>query len=324
MDGSVRIWQLDTGIAGAVLAGHGDYVNSVAWSPDGSRLVTAGGDALVRVWDAATGRLLAETPAVKFTATAAGFAVGGGGIVTADAAGVHLWNPDTGALIDLLPPPQHLLDSYTAFSPDGRRMVLTPPWDVYSEHLTFRLFDLASRRLLAELPIDSNTAPVFSPDSARVATRQPDETIGIWDVETGRQLLHLPACKWCDIAFSPDGGRLVAGQSGGPALVYDAWTGQLLTTADGQAAGPFSADGRRVFSAGGDGTIHICDAATGVEVGMLKAPAYVHRALVTPDGRFVVGIDMNNEVIRWRYFPDMASLVNYASDLLPREEATHD
>jgi serine/threonine protein kinase len=43
----------------AVLSGHGDIVFSAAYSPDGSRIVTASDDKTARVWDARTGAQLA-------------------------------------------------------------------------------------------------------------------------------------------------------------------------------------------------------------------------------------------------------------------------
>jgi WD40 repeat protein len=40
------------------LNGHGDWVESVAWSPDGKRLATVSSDHTVKVWDAETGKEL--------------------------------------------------------------------------------------------------------------------------------------------------------------------------------------------------------------------------------------------------------------------------
>ena len=56
LDGSVRLWDLTTGTARAVLRGHADGVASVAFSPDGRTLASAGGEA--KLWQTATGREL--------------------------------------------------------------------------------------------------------------------------------------------------------------------------------------------------------------------------------------------------------------------------
>jgi WD40 repeat protein len=39
------------GMPSSTLDGHTDYVHAVAWSPDGTRLVSGSGDRTVRVWD---------------------------------------------------------------------------------------------------------------------------------------------------------------------------------------------------------------------------------------------------------------------------------
>jgi WD40 repeat protein/serine/threonine protein kinase len=55
-DGTVRLWDVDTGQQEPSLLGHGNYVYSVAFSPDGTRLVSASFDQTMKVWDVARGQ----------------------------------------------------------------------------------------------------------------------------------------------------------------------------------------------------------------------------------------------------------------------------
>ncbi len=55
LDGTVRLWDAESGQTLHILRGHSDWVLSVAWSPNGSALVSASTDGTVRVWDVASG-----------------------------------------------------------------------------------------------------------------------------------------------------------------------------------------------------------------------------------------------------------------------------
>ena len=56
-DNTVRLWDADTGQpVGQPLTGHTDVVTSVAFSPDGTRIVSGSDDNTVRLWDADTGQ----------------------------------------------------------------------------------------------------------------------------------------------------------------------------------------------------------------------------------------------------------------------------
>ncbi|MBB4268016.1 WD40 repeat domain-containing protein, partial [Roseospira visakhapatnamensis] len=54
-DGTLRLWDAETGELRAVLKGHENWVLACAWSPDGRVLASAGSDGTLRLWDAETG-----------------------------------------------------------------------------------------------------------------------------------------------------------------------------------------------------------------------------------------------------------------------------
>ncbi|KAJ7794497.1 WD40-repeat-containing domain protein [Mycena olivaceomarginata] len=54
-DETVRIWDASTGAEVMKMEGHSGLVSSVAFSPDGARVVSGSDDDTVRIWDASTG-----------------------------------------------------------------------------------------------------------------------------------------------------------------------------------------------------------------------------------------------------------------------------
>lgn len=110
VDNTVRIWDLneapspggETRASLHTLRGHSGQVNrpealiwQVVYSPDGSILVSAGGDATLRLWDGATGQTLAALSGHGKAVTSASFSPDGRWLVTGGLDGkLILWGVD--------------------------------------------------------------------------------------------------------------------------------------------------------------------------------------------------------------------------------------
>jgi WD40 repeat protein len=126
------------------LASHtGSIVIDVAFSPDGSRLVTGGFDGTAKVWNAATGQelltLVGHTSAVYGVA----FSPDGSRLAAGSEDGTaKMWDATTGqALLTLSGHTRGILD--IAFSPDGKHLAAS------SQDGTVRLYVLPIEELVA-------------------------------------------------------------------------------------------------------------------------------------------------------------------------------
>jgi len=106
-----------------LLQGHQDLVNSVAFSPDGRLLVSAGRDHDVIVWDVASGQHLHRFPDAHSGSVAdARFSPDGRWIVTAGPISARLWDVAAGRPLGYLYGPKSPLVA-VAFAPDSRTVV---------------------------------------------------------------------------------------------------------------------------------------------------------------------------------------------------------
>ena len=103
------------------LVGHEARVTSVAFSADGSRVVTASADHDARIWDVATGALRHVLRGHFAIVSDARFSPDGRWVVTAGPMTAGLWDATTGGLVYLMRGHEGKLLS-VAFSPDGREI----------------------------------------------------------------------------------------------------------------------------------------------------------------------------------------------------------
>ncbi len=279
---------------------------SLAFSPDGSKLLCGmlGGE--VAIWNVADGRLLFRRTLHTSGVTAVGFSSDGRFFASASTDGVvrlrPVERPDDNGRQMIMPPsdrprstdepvpagaaaadrePQAI--GCLAFSPDGTRLVagaeftgMMAVWRV-SDGQLLRQFGPDAAERLNSLAVTPDGRQILAGGSQQGAMAN----LRLWDIETGRRLRDLSRAEdrgWGHAALSADGRRIAAVDFTGVRILETA-TGKLERTIDLPCQlirkPAFSPDGTLVTLADGS-SVAIFEVATGKRL---------HHDASTPAGR---------------------------------------
>ncbi len=276
-DGTIRVWDPETGELDKALVGHDGAVHDLSWAADSQQIASGAADDTVRVWDVPSGRETQETEVdnpsghalfVSFSPDGKTLAYGG-----ADET-IHLWDIEADDT-RMLQGPKEGVQSVT-WAGDGNTLVAA------NGNKTLTVWDVPSGESKATLEGHTSaiTDAVVSPDDRTVAStaasQDEEESVRIWDMATGKPRQALPAHQHgaeC-IVFSPDGKLLIAGgaEGDGRLRVWNIDTGQLVYEQephDGTrsiASVAVSPDGKLLAIAHHDGTVALCNLRTGESV----------------------------------------------------------
>ncbi len=282
-------WQKQSHLSLKTLRGHLLGVNSVAFSPDGQRIVTGSQDGTAKVWDATSGRELRTLKGHKAWITSVAFSPDSQRIITGSADNTaKVWDTVSGG--ELLTLERHsgwVLS--VAFSPDGKRIVTS------SQDYKVKVWDAASGAELLTIKGPVARAVAFSPDSQRIATGSDDWMVKVRDAASGQELRTLKGhtLHISSVAFSPNGLRIVTGSWDCTAKVWDAASGLELLTLSGHndqvSCVAFSPDGQRIVTGSLDHTVKVWDAASGRELFTIKGNrGALESVAFSPDGHRIV------------------------------------
>ena len=319
-DGMIRLWDVASGRPRNVYQGH-DVTRSndgriwcVAFSPDGRTLASCGRDARVNLWDLSAhqdripigipGRSIQSVALLPGRSRAKSFSLDGPDGIVAE------MSTKSGELLNTrrIHAPSPIFDG--VLSSDGRKLAAA------SVDGTVTLHDAESGR-----PQKSDTIPgircihpdgigtalermTFSASGRFLAITGPQEVV-IWDTESDRKR-HSPRFDHAIVGFLPGNEGIVVHHMRGLAR-GDLATGDYQPSHWTEAWEPrmgLSADGRKLATGGGDGTIKLWDARSlELEATLLAHGEEVTSLAWSPDGRVLASHSQREGIRLW----DMAT-----------------
>jgi WD40 repeat protein len=271
-EGGTKLWDTNTGLE---ITSFGDtngdpfwgrFVTSVAFSPDGTQILTASNYNAARILDATTGAPLQTFSGPSIEILTADFSPDSNHILTAGGNNnaARIWDAESGSEVSVFAGHTDIVFTAT-FSPNGSQ-ILTSSWDD-----TAKLWDVESgteNKSLIETT-DFVESVAFSPDGTQILIGyeeyDPDffDASGLaklWDADSGTQIRafigHTDPIH--AVAFSPDGTQILTGAFDETAILWDTATGDELRTftghSDGVSSVAFSPDATQILTGSWDNT----------------------------------------------------------------------
>jgi WD40 repeat protein/Flp pilus assembly protein TadD len=306
----LRLWDVVAGKVRCTLGGHADFIEWVAFSPDGKTFATGSWDRTIKLWDADTGQerqTLKGHMDVIFEGT---FCPDGKTLATASWDGtVKLWHVATGQ--ELLTLKDFATEVYhVAFAPNGRTLATTgalhPTEGVSLWHADSPPGAAPGQQSAPSSETNTVYCVAFSPDGRTLAAGTADGTIRLEDSATKKARLTLRghAGRVRTLAFAPDGQTLATGGLDATIRVWDVRTGTQAAVLQGHTAlvnsVAFSDDGRTLASGSLDRTVRLWETATGRELAMLRGHKdWVLSVAFAPGGKILVSAGKDGTVRPW-------------------------
>lgn len=285
-----------------IVAGHRGPALNVAWSGDGSSLMSAGSDGRVKVWDASSGDLLGEMSGHAGAVIGVDWSSANGLICTSGADGtMRIWHAPSWLQSGLYTGHSGRVVA-VAWSPDGTQVASA------SHDMTARLWDVEGDGASFELV--GHEAPVvsvaWSPDGREIATASRDHCVRIWSVDTGECLAVLGdhTRSLVSVAWSSDGSRLASASRDKSVRLWDRKSRECVRVLEGHTQAvnsvAWSPDCALVATGASDSTIRIWSSESGQCRQILEGHSKKVESVVwSSNGRLLASASQDSSIRIW-------------------------
>jgi RNA polymerase sigma factor (sigma-70 family) len=264
----VRLFDLGEESRGRVVTSHDSDVTSVAFTNDGSAVISGGHDHTVKRTDLATGRT--DWQALGHFEQVNAVALSKDGTLLATGSGDGRY-------------------AQRVFAADAKPI----------SHGAVRLWDARTGRLLRQLG-DSDEqmmAVALSPDGKRLASGGGSGVVRLWDTKSGKPVWSAddPKAEVLAIAYGPDGSVMASAAANGVVNLRDPEDGHVLQALEDHPGGAtslaFSADGSLLVCGDGHGAAHLWEVKTGRRVRTFQAAS--RRAVPIANDRLFTSVALS-------------------------------
>jgi WD40 repeat protein len=209
--GSIHFWDMASKKENATIHPHDGWINCVAMAPDGKQMISLAVNALLQLWDLATGRELLQTE-INGRAESIAYSPDGKKLAVGRGTMIDLFDSKTLQ-------PKHVFKRHdraimsVVFSPDGQVVASG------SDDATIKLWSIKSGEEIKHILGHrfGVRCLAFSPDGRMLASGGADamnrtrtSAVGsarIWSTKTGKELVCLSTARGGvnSLGFSPDG-----------------------------------------------------------------------------------------------------------------------
>jgi len=332
-DGTLSVWNIETGAEEFVLRGHGAAITNVAVTLNGKRAVSASEDRTLKVWDLEMRQervtLRGHTrPVTSVAITPDGQRIISGSLDQT----MRVWDLESGTRLQTFADYRtqnqelwlQLLSSEVqyagtsssnvnaiAISPDGKQLVSD------AARWTLKIWNLNSETAQSNGASELNghtadiTAVAASANGRLVASASEDFTVRVWDLKTKEPLNTLVGHSGSvrGVTIAPDGQRIISGAGDNTLKIWD-WRRQYNPlrprSHTRRVTGVvFAPDGKRAVSGSLDCTIRLSEVATGVEVFSFRPhKGGVIALAITPDGERLITASVDRTIKVWEMGTD--------------------